>query len=59
MNVAFRVNKTDSQRALVEHLARFKLVPPQNCTITFRRQHAVVSSQYSFALSSALTAWRH
>lgn len=59
MSVAFRVNRADGQRRLVEHLARFKLVPPQNCTITFCQQHAVVSSQYSYALSSALTAWRH
>ncbi|CDZ29931.1 hypothetical protein F4V88_26235 [Neorhizobium galegae] len=59
MYVAFRVNRTDGQRKLVEHLARFNLVPPQNCTVTFRQQHAVVSSQYSYALGTALTAWRH
>lgn len=57
MKTAFPFRDDESRSKLLEQLARFKLIPPQNCVITFHHLHAMVSSQHSTALGSARTAW--
>ncbi|MFB9951198.1 hypothetical protein ACFFP0_20315 [Rhizobium puerariae] len=57
MTATFLLKNEDSKSKLLSHLAQFRLIPPQNCAVTFYPLHAIVSSQHSFALGSARTAW--
>ena len=57
MTVSFPLNNGRDVDQLLKHLSAFNLSYPGNCAVAVNPNVVVVVSQYTYALSTAKTAW--
>lgn len=57
MTLSFPLTNGRDVEQLVKHLAGYNLSYPGNCAVSVKTNIVVVASTYSYALSTAKTAW--